>query len=208
MKISKTTINADNLWYRGLTNKIYSSDGFIGGGDKKEYEVQTRDFALNDINVEKVLNYFLVTGSNFKGNIELYADGVLRETFSISTEVTELNRAFYPAAAIIANRFSVKFTRASGKIQSVSLDMQPLSETPLSRFDNVLVTYTGTPTVGVKVDNVSKITATTLSDPGVGNTGTAMLYFPASTEGHIVHYNVTETETNRLLNKAVSGAAI
>lgn len=207
-KISKTTINADHLWYRGLTNKIYSSDGFIGGGNKKEYEVQTRDFALNDINVEKVLNYFLITGSNFKGNIELYADGVLRETFSIPTEVSELNRAFYPAAAIIANRFSIKFTRSSGKIQSVSLDLQPLSETPLSRFDNVLVTYTGTPTIGVKVDNVSKITATTLSDPGVGNTGTAMLYFPASTEGHIVHYNVTETETDRLLNKAVSGAAI
>jgi len=35
-------------------------------------------------------------------------------------------------------------------------------------------------------------------DPGTGNTGTSILYFPAMTEGHIPHIIADETETSRV----------
>ena len=48
------------------------------------------------------------------------------------------------------------------------------------------------------MDSVTKIDAVTLTNPGTGNTGTSILYFPAMTEGHIPHIIADETETSRV----------
>ena len=208
MKLSKSSINGNNLWYRGITNKLYSPDGFIGGGVHLPFTFHTRDFTLNDINSEKVLSSISVTGSDFKGSIEVYADGVLSETFVVDITVNELNRKFYPSASIIANRFSVRFVDCLGKIQNVSVDLEMTQNFVRQRFDSVIFTYIGSPSVQVKVDNVSKISSTLLTDPGVDKTGTATLYFPAMTEGYVPHVIANETESNRIISKAFQSEAI
>ena len=48
------------------------------------------------------------------------------------------------------------------------------------------------------MDSVQKIASTVLTNPGAGNTGTSILYFPAMTEGHIPHIIAQETETSRV----------
>ena len=208
MKLSKSSINGNNLWYRGITNKLYSPEGFIGGGSSLPFTFHTRDFTLNDINSEKVLSSISVTGSDFKGSIEVYADGVLSETFTVDITVNELNRNFYPSTSIIANRFSVRFVDCLGKIQNVSVDLEMTQNFVRQRFDSVTFTYIGLPSVQVKVDNISKIESTLLSDPGVDKTGTATLYFPAMTEGYVPHVIANETESNRIITKAFQSEAI
>ena len=76
------------------------------------------------------------------------------------------------------------------------------------RFNSVTFTYTGTPTVTVKVDSVERISSTVLTDPGTGNTGTATLYFTAMTEGHIPHVNAVETETSRVSSSVFDAEVI
>ena len=208
MKLSKSSINGNNLWYRGITNKLYSPDGFIGGGDALPFTFHTRDFTLNDINSEKVLSSISVTGSEFKGSIEIYADGVLSETFVVDNTVNELNRNFYPSASIIANRFSVRFVDCIGKIQNVSVDLEMTQNLARQRFDAVTFIYIGSPSVQVKVDNISKISSTLLTDSGNDKTETATLYFPAMTEGYIPHVIANETETNRIISKVFQSEAI
>ena len=93
---------------------------------------------------------------------------------------------------------SIEFVDCSGKITSVAIKFDLLQEMQKKRFNFVTLTYTGTPVVTVKVDSVEKISSTTLVSPGSGNTGTAILYFPAMTEGHIPHIIADETETSRV----------
>ena len=102
------------------------------------------------------------------------------------------------SSATVANRASVEFVDCSGKITTVSIKYDVLAEQQKKRFNFVTFTYTGTPTVTVKVDSVEKIAGTDLTDPGTGNTGTSILYFPAMTEGHIPHIIADETETSRI----------
>ena len=149
-----------------------------------------------------------MTGSEFKGSIEIYADGVLSETFVVDNTVNELNRNFYPSASIIANRFSVRFVDCIGKIQNVSVDLEMTQNLARQRFDAVTFIYIGSPSVQVKVDNISKISSTLLTDSGNDKTETATLYFPAMTEGYIPHVIANETETNRIISKVFQSEAI
>ena len=48
------------------------------------------------------------------------------------------------------------------------------------------------------MDSVEKISSTTMTDPGSGNTGTATLYFDPMTEGYLPHVIATETESSRV----------
>ncbi len=206
-KLSKTTLNAGNLYYRGLVNKLYTPDGFIGGGSNLTYSFQTRDFTLGNIDTEKYLEFVQVVGENFSGTVQIFADGSIVETFSIS-QVTELNRQLYPSTTLFANRFSVKFTNCTGNIQSVSLSINSSENLKRLRFDLIKVVYVGSPSVQVKVDNESKIAPTVLPDSGVNKSSTASLYFPAMTEGYIPHLIASSSETNKIITTELVAAEV
>jgi hypothetical protein len=139
-----------------------------------------------------------VTGSDFSGTINIKCDGVLVDTYNYPSAIAEFNRALSIPTAKVANRASIEFVNCTGKIASVSIKYDNLAEQQKKRFNSITLTYTGTPTVTVKVDSVTKISAVTLIDPGTGNTGTSILYFPAMTEGHLPHITTDETETSRI----------
>jgi len=198
-KLCRSTNRASNFHYRAMNNRLYSEAGYIGGATTDNlYSFETKDFTGGNITAEKAYYTVYVTGSDFSGTINIKCDGILANTFTFSTPIAEFNRALYLTTATVANRASVEFVNCSGKITTVSVKYDVLAEQQKKRFNSVTFTYTGTPSVTVKVDSVEKIASTDLSDPGGGNTGTSILYFPAMTEGHIPHIIADETETSRI----------
>ena len=204
-KLSKTSLSATNLHYRGLTNRLYSSTGIIGEGSDLDFTFQSKDFIGGDLNAEKIYRSIVVSGSDFTGTITPVVDGVEQAATSLSS-VTDLDRKIYLAGALRGNRMSVKIT-GKGKLQLVGVDFDLASSFQLSRFDSVTVKYVGTPSLSVKVDGVEKIASTTLSSP-TGIEGEATLYFPAMTEGVIPHLFATETEANRIISSQYGAEAI
>ena len=198
LKICKTTSRASNFHYRGVNNKLFTEAGYIGGGAANKFSFQTRDFTGGNITAEKAYYTVYVTGSDFSGTVNIKCDGNLTDTYTFGSTFAEFNRALSLATATVANRASVEFVDCSGQITSVAIKYDILAEQQKKRFNFVTLTYTGTPTVTVKVDSVQKIASTVLADPGAGNTGTSILYFPAMTEGHIPHIIADETETSRI----------
>ena len=198
-KLCRSTNRASNFHYRSVNNRLYSEAGYIGGAaTDNKYSFETKDFTGGNITAEKAYYTVYVTGSDFSGTVNIKCDGNLASTFTFSTPVAEFNRALYLTTATVANRASVEFVNCSGKITTVAIKYDVLADQQKKRFNTVTFTYTGTPTVTVKVDSVEKIASTVLIDPGLGNTGTSILYFPAMTEGHIPHIVGEETETSRI----------
>lgn len=198
-KICKSTSRASNFHYRGVNNKLYTEAGYVGGSStSNQYSFETRDFTGGNINAEKAYYTVYVTGSDFSGTINVKCDGQQVDTYTFSTPTTEFNRALSLSSAKVANRASIEFVNCTGKITTVAIKFDTLEDQQKRRFNHVTFTYTGTPSVIVKVDSVEKIASTTLTSPGSGNTGTAVLYFPAMTEGHLPHVIATETESSRI----------
>jgi len=198
-RMCRSTDRASNLHYRGVDNKLYSEAGYQGGATTpNKFSFETRDFIGGNITAEKAYYTVYVTGSDFSGTVNIKCDGALVDTYSYPSTITEFNRALSISTAKVANRASVEFVSCTGKIASVAIKYDNLAEMQKKRFNSVTLTYTGTPTVIVKVDSITKINAVTLSDPGTGNTGTSILYFPAMTEGHLPHITTDETETSRV----------
>ena len=197
-QISKSTGRATNFHYRGVSNKLYTETGYVGGGTENTYSFETRDFTGGNITAEKAYYSVYITGSDFSGTIIIKCDGSQTDTFSFGTTISEFNRALYLSTATVANRASIEFVNCSGKITSVAIKYDALAELQKKRFDSLTLTYTGTPNVAVKVDSIEKIASIDLTDPGTGNTGTSVLFFPAMTEGHLPHVIAQETETSRV----------
>jgi len=197
-QISKSTGRATNFHYRGVNNKLYTEAGYVGGGTENTYSFETRDFTGGNITAEKAYYSVYITGSDFSGTVNIKCDGSLTDTFSFGTPIVEFNRALYLSTAKVANRASIEFVNCSGKITSVAIKYDALAELQKKRFDSVTLTYTGTPNIAVKLDSVEKIASIDLTDPGTGNTGTSVLFFPAMTEGHLPHVIAQETETSRV----------
>ena len=197
-KICKSSGRASNFHYRAVNNKLFTEAGYIGGGTANKFSFETKDFTGGNITAEKAYYTVYVTGSDFSGTVNIKCDGNLTDTFDFGTPSTEFNRALSLSSATVANRASIEFVDCSGEITSVAIKYDVLAEQQKKRFNYVTISYTGTPTVTVKVDSIQKIASTVLTDPGAGNTGTAILYFPAMTEGHIPHIIADETETSRV----------
>ena len=198
-RICKSTDRATNLHYRGVENKLYSEAGYQGGAPTpNKFSFETRDFTGGNITAEKAYYTVYVTGSDFSGTINIKCDGELVDTYSYPSAIAEFNRALSISTAKVANRASIEFVNCTGKIASISVKYDNLAEQQKKRFNSVTLTYTGTPTVIVKVDSITKISSVTLTDPGTGNTGTSILYFPPMTEGHLPHITTDETETSRI----------
>jgi hypothetical protein len=198
-RMCRSTDRATNLHYRGVNNKLFSEAGYQGGSSTpNKFSFETRDFTGGNITAEKAYYTVYVTGSDFSGTVNIKCDGVLVDTYTYPTAIAEFNRALSISTAKVANRASIEFVSCTGKIASISVKYDNLAEQQKKRFNSVTLTYTGTPTVIVKVDSVTKISSVTLTDPGTGNTGTSILYFPAMTEGHLPHITTDETETSRI----------
>jgi len=198
-RISQSTNKAANLHYRGVNNRLYSEAGYIGGAvADNRFSFETRDFTGGNITAEKAYYTVYVTGSDFSGTVNIKCDGTLVDTYSYPAVITEFNRALSISTAKVANRASIEFVDCTGKIASVSIKYDLLADQVKKRFNSITLTYTGTPTVLVKLDSVTKIDSVALTDPGSGNTGTSVLYFPAMSEGHLPHITTDETETSRI----------
>ena len=199
LKLCNSTSRASNFHYRGVNNRLYSEGGDIGGATTdNKYSFTTRDFSGGNINAEKAYYTVYITGTDFSGTINILCDGAEVDTFTFSSAVSEFNRALSLSTARVANRASIQFEDCTGKIASVSIKYDELAELDKKRFNSITLTYTGTPDIIVKVDSVEKISSTTLSSPGSGNTGTATLFFQPMTEGYLPHIIAEETETSRV----------
>ena len=199
LKLCNSTSRASNFHYRGVNNRLYSEGGYIGGATTdNKYSFTTRDFSGGNINAEKAYYTVYITGTDFSGTINILCDGAEVDTFTFSSAVSEFNRALSLSTARVANRASIQFEDCTGKIASVSIKYDELAELDKKRFNSITLTYTGTPDIIVKVDSVEKISSTTLSSPGSGNTGTATLFFQPMTEGYLPHIIAEETETSRV----------
>ena len=208
-KLCRSTNRASNFHHRSMNNRLYSEAGYIGGATTdNKYSFETKDFTGGNITAEKAYYTVYVTGSDFSGTINIKCDGTLANTFTFNTAIAEFNRALYLTTATVANRASIEFINCSGKITTVSIKYDVLAEQQKKRFNSVTFTYTGTPSVTVKVDSIEKIASIALADPGSGNTGTSILYFPAMTEGHIPHIVADETETSRISGSVFDTEAI
>jgi hypothetical protein len=198
-RICQSTNRASNLHYRGVNNRLYSEAGYVGGAvTDNTFTFETRDFTGGNITAEKAYYTVYVTGTDFSGTVNIKCDGVLVDTYSYPATIAEFNRALSISTAKVANRASIEFVDCTGRIASVSIKYDLLADQVKKRFNSITLTYTGTPTVLVKVDSVTKISSVTLTDPGTGNTGTSVLYFPSMTEGHLPHITTDETETSRI----------
>ncbi len=204
-RLSKTTLTANNLHYRGLTNRLYTSTGIVGIGNDLTAELQSKDFAGGDLNQEKFFQSIIISGTDFTGTVTPVIDGVNQTAFTIST-TADLDRRLYLSDATRGNIMSVK-TSGTGTIQEIGVDSIMANALQLSRFDSITFTYTGTPSVSVKIDGSTSIASTTLSAP-TGGEGQATLYFPAMTEGVVPHVFATETEANRITNYSIASEAI
>ena len=117
-RLSKTTLTANNLHYRGLTNRLYTSTGIIGIGSDLTAELQSKDFAGGDLNQEKFFQSIIISGTDFNGTVTPVIDGVDQTAFTISTTADLDRRKLYLSDATRGNIMSVK---TSGTEQSKRL---------------------------------------------------------------------------------------
>lgn len=207
MKLSKCSIRSENLFYRGIQNKLYNENGVIGEGDLVNFTFRTRAFTGGSINDEKILKFIRLSGFDFTGRVELYVDSNFIEHYNISSS-GELNRGIYPSLSLIGNIFSLRFYNCSGRVQTVSMELEKIEKSQLKRFDSITISYIGSLSVSVKVDNKESIDGYELPYSGIGNTATATLYFPPMTEGYIAHLIAQEDESNRVMSYDIAGEAI
>ena len=195
--LSRTTMTASNLFFRGSDNILYSDAGKIGyaTGDRQAFTATTRKFAGTDINLEKIFYSITLTGESFAGTVNLIVDGSQTDSFSVGSAIVDLDRTFYLSTPRSGNGIQVQLSSCTGIINKISVnynDSQSLAE---SLFASVKIKYIGTPTVSVSLDGSANISATTLSAP-TGAVGEATLYFDAMSTGLVPHLIETNNEAS------------
>ena len=209
MKLSRTTMTASNLFYRGAVNTLYAPTGRVNYpfGERTAFTTTTRKFTGGDINVEKVFYNVKISAVNFKGTVNVLVDGVQTDTFSIAASVEDYDRTLYLASTRLGNGIQIQLEDCYGEVHRVSVEYDTTSSITDRMFSSIQVQYTGTPTVQVLLDGVSKI-AQTLSTPD-GIVGEAKLYFPPMSNGVIVHFKETTGEVSgRVLNHTYAAEAV
>ena len=199
--LSRTTQNASNLFFRGSDNTLYADTGTISNpsGTRQNFTVTTRKFSGGDINMEKLFYSASLTAQSFTGTVNVLVDGTQTDTFSVGTEVVDLDRTFYLGGARLGNGLQVQLSNCTGQVNKISMDFDISNNLFNALFESVKIKYIGTPTVAVTLDGVANIAATTLSAP-TGVSGEATLYFLAMSTGIIPHLRETNNEsTGRIL---------
>ena len=210
VKLSRTTMNASNLFFRATDNTLYAETGKIGDptGSKNNFTATTRKFSGGDINLEKIFFSVRLTAQSFTGTINVLVDGTQTDTFSVSVAVSDLDRTFYLGAPRQGNGIQVQLSNCTGDVNKILINYETQPDVTESIFDSVKVRYIGTPTVKVTLDNTEKISATTLSSP-TGAMGEATLYFSSMSRGLVPHLIETQNETDgRVVDFAYSSTVV
>ena len=210
VKLSRTDLNAGNLFFRASDNTLYSDVGRVGipTGTKSNYTITTRKFVGGDINLEKIFLSVRLTAQDFSGTINVLVDGTQTDTFSVSGTVTDLDRTFYLAQPRQGNGIQVQLSNCTGETNKIIVNYEISPAITESLFDSVKIKYVGTPTVKVSLDNTEKISATALNQPS-GALGEATLYFPSMSRGLVPHLVETQNETSgRVITFQYNSAAV
>ena len=210
VKLSRTTMNASNLFFRATDNTLYAETGKIGDptGAKNNFTATTRKFSGGDINLEKIFFSVRLTAQSFTGTINVLVDGTQTDIFSVSVAVSDLDRTFYLGAPRQGNGIQVQLSNCAGDVNKILINYETQPDVTESIFDSAKVRYIGTPTVKVTLDNTEKISATTLSSPS-GAMGEATLYFSSMSRGLVPHLIETQNETNgRVVDFAYSSTVV
>jgi hypothetical protein len=194
--LSRTTMNASNLFFRGSDNTLYGDTGKIDSalGTRQNFTITTRKFSGGDINMEKLFYSVSLTAQSFTGTVNVLVDGTQTDTFSVGTEVVDLDRTFYLGEVRQGNGIQVQLSSCTGQVNKISMNYDNSNNLFNALFASVKVRYIGTPTVAVTLDGVANIAATTLSAP-TGVSGEATLYFSAMSTGIIPHLKETNNES-------------
>ena len=207
VRINRTKLTAASLHYRGQTNKLYSEDGYLGGGATKNFEVLTQDFDGGNLQDLKVFRGVQITGESLTGTLQLLIDDVVTDTFTLPG-TTFVERMFRCSNAQIGRRATVRVTNGAGRLNVVAVEMDSLAEQVLQRWNYIEVMYAGTLSIDYKIDGVSVITNYPLAAEPNNAVHTAQIFFPAMTEGEVGHLFCQETETNKILRIRVDGEAL
>ena len=208
--LSRTTQNASNLFFRGSDNTLYGNTGTIGNptGTRQNFTATSRKFVGGDINKEKIFHSVSLTAQNFTGTINVLVDGTQTDTFSVGTEVVDLDRTYYLSEGRQGNGVQVQLSSCTGQVNRISVDYDDSSALTSSLFSSVKIKYIGTPTIAVTLDGVANISATTLS-AATGVAGEATLYFAAMSTGVVPHLKETNNESaGRVLEYEYKASAV
>lgn len=199
IRLTRSSLRASNLHYRGNTNKLYNQIGELGAYSTQGYDVVTRSFDGGDRSKLKVFRGFSMVGEGFDGNgsIQFLVDGSIVETFSSPTAEL-LGRTFRLASAAVGLEAQIQLVNIRGRTIQIDVEMDFLEEQTLKRWNYLEIQYTGTLTINFSVDGDSVITNHVLPNTS-SDTKTAQIFFPTMTEGEIGHLHCEETETNKLL---------
>lgn len=200
IKISKSTFNASNLYYRGAENILYADTGRPGyaEGNRSNFNLTTRKFVGGDINIEKIFFSVRLTGENFFGTVKVLIDDVETDSFIVGGSVADFDRTLFLDQPRCGNGIQVKLENAYGNLQRINVDYESAQNSTEKLYESVQVQYIGTPSVKVSLDGVDVIgnpTAQTL-DPTTGVIKEAILYFPEMSTGLIPHVKETSDEAN------------
>lgn len=199
VRISRTSLRARNLHYRGNTNKLYNETGYLGGGTAVGYDLLTRSFDGGDRSKLKVYRGFSIVGEDYNGagGIDFLVDGQIVHTFNTPT-ATRLGRTFRLPQAAIGMEAQIQLRDIVGRTMRLDAEMDLLGEQTLRRWDFIEVQYTGGLIINFLVDGELVIDGYQLSNT-LGDTRTAQIFFPPMTEGEIGHLFCEETEDDRIL---------
>ena len=194
--LSRTTQTASNMFFRGSDNTLYADTGLISdpSGTRQNFTATTRKFSGGDVNIEKLFFNVALTAQNFTGTVNVLVDGTQTDTFSVGTEVTDLDRTFYLGEVRPGNGIQVQLSSCTGQVNKINVNYEDSNSLNSALFAAVKIKYIGTPTVAVTLDGVANIAATTLGAP-TGAVGEATLYFLSMSTGLTPHLKETNNES-------------
>ena len=213
LKVSRTSFNASNLFYRGAENILYANTGRPGyaTGNRSNFNLTTRKFSAGDINYEKVYKSVRLTGESFYGTVKVLVDGTETDSFLVGGSVTDFDRTFYLTQPRQGNGIQVQLVNCYGNVHRINVDYELTNEITERLYEAVQIQYTGTPSITVSLDGVNVIgepSPTSLSSP-TGSIGEAILYFPEITTGLVPHIKETTSEASgRVLNYQYKTSAV
>lgn len=208
IRISRTKIAAASLHYRGQTNKLYSEEGYLGGGSLQPFQVISKDFDGGDLQSLKVFRGVRITGEkNLSGRVELLIDDVVTDTFTLPGN-TFTERIFRCQNARIGRRAKIRITQGLGRLTSIGVEFDALADQTLQRWNYLELMYGGSVTIDYKIDDVTVISGHTLQADQNNSVQTAQVFFPPMTEGEVGHLFCEETEDNKILRVRVDSEAL
>ena len=176
----------DRLYLRKTSN----GGAFQESATDNSITYTSRTYDFTDTNEYKVYKRAQVTYKG-SGSITFTFDETTNETLSLSNSVNETAKYLEFSVARIAKQVEYTIT---GQIEVIEMSFDADALTTYDtevRFENIDVTYRGSPVIEVQVDGVVKTMTPSLTS--TNNVRTTRLYFPSITQGYLFHYRNTNS---------------